>query len=583
MANDRKRIKDLNVSLEGANGLLQDIATKLSEIGNIKPFEFKANGIDELADKASVLNTQLSKNLASRLNAIAKGAEGLDSAATVLAKTLGVQLFSAINNLGKAFVALTIDSVTDSFSLLWKGLTKIYDLFERSTKATGQFNLSMGATTENLDSARGAGWKLEGQMRALTGGELGVGLKMFEETAHAVGFVGENYNQLTIDATKAGRALGIGGQSAGEIARSFTLMGDESKNTTKNLANVSRAADLAGVPVADFGKEINAAKGFMVSFGKKGQDVFLKSAAFAKKLGVSLQGLERFTEMSDNFDSAATSMAKLNTVFGTSVNSLSMMLEQDPSKRLEMVRGEMKSQGKTWENMNRQERKFFAQTMQLSDEEAAGIMSSNMTLAEFQKKKERADKKKISDEELIRKGLAKTSETLLNFGQIMDQITAAFKDIYTPILKAIGLLDGVDEHGKKLKTFAQHVQDVVGRFEHFFKLLQKNDKIKNFISKIATDIGGLLSAFTSDGPESEKTMQKIVDAIGVGAEAVGKLYEDGFCSTHAGVEGICTNSIDCSIRSLWSTIQNLLDGVLSKISLKDLIGKDELFQIMINN
>jgi Rrf2 family protein len=63
----------------------------------------------------------------------------------------------------------------------------------------------------------------------------------------------------------------------------------------------------------------------------------------------------------------------------------------------------------------------------------------------------------------------------------------------------------------------------------------------------------------------------------------GKLYEDGFCSIHAGVEGICNNSIDCSIRSLWSTIQNLLDGVLSKISLKDLIGKDELIQIMINN
>src|ERR1035437_10169116 len=63
----------------------------------------------------------------------------------------------------------------------------------------------------------------------------------------------------------------------------------------------------------------------------------------------------------------------------------------------------------------------------------------------------------------------------------------------------------------------------------------------------------------------------------------GKLYEDGFCSIHAGVEGICNNSIDCSIRSLWSTIQNLLDGVLSKISLKDLIGKDELFQIIINN
>jgi len=63
----------------------------------------------------------------------------------------------------------------------------------------------------------------------------------------------------------------------------------------------------------------------------------------------------------------------------------------------------------------------------------------------------------------------------------------------------------------------------------------------------------------------------------------GKLYEDSFCSLHAGVENICTNSIDCSVRSLWTTIQNLLDGVLSKLTLKDLIGKDELIQITINN
>ena len=63
----------------------------------------------------------------------------------------------------------------------------------------------------------------------------------------------------------------------------------------------------------------------------------------------------------------------------------------------------------------------------------------------------------------------------------------------------------------------------------------------------------------------------------------GKLYEDSFCSLHAGIEIICNNSIDCSIRSLWSTIQNLLDGVLSKLTLKDLIGKDELIQITVNN
>ena len=63
----------------------------------------------------------------------------------------------------------------------------------------------------------------------------------------------------------------------------------------------------------------------------------------------------------------------------------------------------------------------------------------------------------------------------------------------------------------------------------------------------------------------------------------GKLYESGFCDLHAGIENICTNSIDCSIRSLWKTIQTMLDNVLSKITLQDLLGKEEDVNLLVSN
>lgn len=62
----------------------------------------------------------------------------------------------------------------------------------------------------------------------------------------------------------------------------------------------------------------------------------------------------------------------------------------------------------------------------------------------------------------------------------------------------------------------------------------------------------------------------------------GKLYESSFCDSHAGVENICTNSIDCSIRSLWKTIQTMLDGLLSRISLQDLLGSEKQVEILVN-
>ncbi len=63
----------------------------------------------------------------------------------------------------------------------------------------------------------------------------------------------------------------------------------------------------------------------------------------------------------------------------------------------------------------------------------------------------------------------------------------------------------------------------------------------------------------------------------------GKLYESDFCDLHAGTENICTNSIDCSIRSLWRTIQRMIDDVLIQISLQDLLGKEEDVDLLVGS
>jgi len=63
----------------------------------------------------------------------------------------------------------------------------------------------------------------------------------------------------------------------------------------------------------------------------------------------------------------------------------------------------------------------------------------------------------------------------------------------------------------------------------------------------------------------------------------GRLFEEGFCNDHSGSLNICTNSVDCSIRSLWGTIQNMLDNVLNKITLKDLLGNEKQVINLVSN
>ncbi|MCX7878948.1 MAG: transcriptional regulator, partial [Ignavibacteria bacterium] len=63
----------------------------------------------------------------------------------------------------------------------------------------------------------------------------------------------------------------------------------------------------------------------------------------------------------------------------------------------------------------------------------------------------------------------------------------------------------------------------------------------------------------------------------------GRLYDDDFCLNHTGELKICTNSVDCSIRSLWQMIQTSVDETLKGLTLKHLITDNlSYFQIAEN-
>ena len=95
-------------------------------------------------------------------------------------------------------------------------------------------------------------------------------------------------------------------------------------------------------------------------------------------------------------------------------------------------------------------------------------------------------------------------------------------------------------------------------------------RLAGFIESARGQTGG----YKLSQPADRIIINDVLSALG------GKLYESNFCDLHAGMENICTNSIDCSIRSVWKTVQNVLDGVLSKFTLQDLLGKEEEVQAL---
>ena len=448
-----------------------------------------------------------------------------------IGKLLANEVLRAVDEIGKTILAFGIDSLVIGLTAVKTGVFKIYDLVNRTVKAVGEFNEGLGGTTTGLRELQKEGWQLEGALRGLSDAQLGIGLKELKEATAAFGFADASLGKFRTTAVLAGKALGIGSSAAGDLARTFKILGHSQDEVAKNFVEVSDAANMAGVPVSSFAKEIDQSKGFLASFGRAGRKVFLESAAFARKLGVSLQTLQKFTDMTDTFESSAEAAAKLNTVFGTNINALDLMLEQDPSKRLEQIRRSFKEQGKTFEGLSRQERKFFAQTLQLSEEEAAGVLESGLTLDEFAKKRENQKRSEAQAQKEIQRGLLKTVSTLNNWSLTFDRITMAFMPLLKEFTDFLGITTKIDKSTGKVAdgwvSFSTRVNQVVGRIKDFFKAMGENKQITEFIETISSDFKDLFGFLTDNGPKGQKSMQQLTDGIGAAAGVAKDFYNVG--------------------------------------------------------
>jgi len=90
-------------------------------------------------------------------------------------------------------------------------------------------------------------------------------------------------------------------------------------------------------------------------------------------------------------------------------------------------------------------------------------------------------------------------------------------------------------------------------------------RMEGLINSTKGHVGGYVLA----RPATNITVNDILKALS------GRLFDQEFCVNHAGVMKICSNSADCSIRSLWTIVQSAIDKLLDKITLADLSNSEK--------
>lgn len=105
-----------------------------------------------------------------------------------------------------------------------------------------------------------------------------------------------------------------------------------------------------------------------------------------------------------------------------------------------------------------------------------------------------------------------------------------------------------------------------GISSHYVAKLTRVLRMKGFINSTPGNKGGYVLA----RPAREIVIRDVLSALG------GMIFDQEYTGTQIGSSfRLCTNSVDCSARSLWQMIQFTVDRLLENVTLHDLANPEQ--------
>ena len=109
------------------------------------------------------------------------------------------------------------------------------------------------------------------------------------------------------------------------------------------------------------------------------------------------------------------------------------------------------------------------------------------------------------------------------------------------------------------------LSEAEGISSHYVAKMTRALRMGGFINSTPGNKGGYVLAM----PAKEIVINNVLKSLG------GALFDKKFCEIHSGTMRLCTNSVDCSSRSLWQMIQYIVDQFLDQVTLYDLVSSEK--------
>lgn len=311
----------------------------------------------------------------------------------------------------------------------------------------------MGKSTDELS---GRALAMGNHFREL-GLDFTEGVKSVTDFAAALRTVNLTKDQEQLGA-KLSTYIGLGGKQAGELAQAFMTADGNLKHLDSSMAGAIGQAKEYHVPVnqirKDFGENIDV----LQRFGIANVQQFNKSIAKANSYGLSIKQVNAvFGRALDSFEGTSDAAAKLNTVFGTNINSLKLMQETDPTKRMEMIRKELNLQGKDWQKLSVFERNAITDTLHIDNQQAALAFSNDKVRKSLQAQAAQKEKDAKTNEKWDH-SISNLKTTLLNWEFELEKLARTVSNIVAKFFGFNGGLEGTAEVADTVKN-AMHALD----------------------------------------------------------------------------------------------------------------------------
>ncbi len=142
---------------------------------------------------------------------------------------------------------------------------------------------------------------------------------------------------------------------------SMKSLGMSADQAAANLRDMRKTALSLNVPVSDLMEDFAGAEEKLAQLGDTGTSTFKEMARIQKITGLEMSKLIAMTDKFDTFEGAAEQAGSLNAALGGNfVDSMSLMMAQDPAERFKMIRDAIDESGKSLDNMGYFQKKFMA-------------------------------------------------------------------------------------------------------------------------------------------------------------------------------------------------------------------------------